>query len=90
MLTAFVSAAGRLDVVVLDQDAVAQVENVIVRATDANRILLQHPEARPALARVGDAHVGALDHVHIAPRLGRDPGQLLDPVQRTALDGKER
>src|SRR5262249_52552973 len=79
-------ATGDLDVVVLHQNAIAQAENVVVGAAAAHGIFLQHAQSGPALAGVGDAHLRVLDQVDIAPGLGGDPGHLLDPIKRAALD----
>src|SRR5215510_14929938 len=55
-------------------------------AATAHSVFLQHAQPWPALAGIGDAHLGVLNQINVAPSLCSDPGHLLDPVEGAALD----
>ena len=77
--------AQRLDVVVLYQDAVAQVAAVVVAAAAAHGVLVQRAQARRGLAGVDYAHVVARHGVDVAARGGGDAAHALHEVERGAL-----
>ena len=83
-------AAGRGDVVVLDQRRVAERHPVVDAAAAAHGVLLERPQARGGLAGVADRGAGAGDGVDPVPGQRRDAGQVADQVERGPLGGEQR
>ena len=65
-------AAGRHDVVFLDQDAVEQADAVVVSAAGAHRVLERHAQAGNGFARIQNARVGTGNGLDVALRLCGD------------------
>ena len=57
--------AGCLDVVVLDQNAVAEIKDMIMRTADSHRVFLQHSEAWPSFAGIGDSSGVRAERHHV-------------------------
>ena len=83
-------AAGRRDMVVLDQHRVVQAEAVVPAAADADRVLLEETEPGRGLARVGHRRARAGHGVHVAPRHRRHARQPLQQVEREPLAREDR
>ena len=84
------AVAGGGDVVVLDQDAVAEVEAVVVAAAEAYGVALESAEAGRRLARVDDAHRQAGDGVGEGARQRGGAGEALEEVEGDALGREDR
>ena len=82
-------APGDGDVIVLDHHAAVETEAMIGAAAAGHRMLLQHAQAGRGLAGVDQLRPGALDGVHPARGLGGDAGEVLDDIERSALDGEQ-
>src|SRR6266536_1229485 len=85
-------AAARRDVVVLDEDAVAEREAVVRPAAGAHGVLLQPPPAGRRLARVEEPRPAAPrgERVGAAARQRRDTREPLQEVEGGALGREER
>lgn len=79
----------RFNVIVLDKDAIAQIEDVVVSANHPHSVLLQNTQAWPARSRICDAYLCGFDHVHKAFGLCSDSGEPLNPIEGTTFNRKE-
>ena len=75
----------RLQVVVLDEDAVGQVQAMVVAAAHANAVLVQKPVSRRGFAGIDDAGAGAGHGAHIMVGGGGDAAHALHEVQGGAF-----
>ena len=73
------------DVVVLDKDAVGEIEAVVGAAADPYPIFLQHPQPRRGLSGVADAHRVFLEPIDEKSGEGGDTGDTLQQVERGTL-----
>jgi hypothetical protein len=76
-------------VVVLDEDAVGQVEAVVGAATDPDGVLLQCPQAGRRLARIDHPRGGARDGGDVAGGDAGDPTEALEQVERDAFGAQQ-
>src|SRR6266849_7190957 len=83
-------APGRLDVVVLDENAIAQAEAVIVTAARPYSILLQAAQTWRRLARIKDARPCAFDGAYTARGDGGDAGEMTEKIQGHTLSAQLR
>ena len=83
-------AAGRGDVVFLDQHRVVQADAVVGAAAGAHRVLLRQAQARQRLARVDDLRARAAHRIDVGRGLGRDRAEQLQEVERRALGRQQR
>ena len=76
--------------VVLDEHRVEETDAMIDAAPDRDRVLLERPPSGGGLAGVDelDAEIG--DPVDEPPRLGGDPRESPEKVQRGALGREDR
>jgi len=77
-------------VVVLDEDARAEIEAVVAGAAREHGGLLEHAEARRGLAGVDDLGAGAGDRLGVALGERRDAGQPLHEVERRSARRRAR
>ena len=83
------SEAERGEMIVLDEDAVAETQAMIVSAAAAHRVFLQHAPARRRLAGVENLHRQIGDERRVAPRLRGDAAEPLKEIQRRAFAGED-
>src|SRR6266702_284606 len=83
-------APGRLDVVVLDENAIAQAKAVIVPAARPYSILLQAAQTWRRLARIKDARPCAFDGAYTTRSDGGDAGEMTEKIQGHALSAQQR
>src|SRR5579884_265471 len=81
--------AGRLNVVVLDEDAVEQTEPVVPAAAAANRVLVEEAQARSGLACVHDGGVCARYHIDKPAGHGGNAAHPLQEIERNSLTGED-
>src|SRR6266487_1225979 len=77
--------AGRADVVVLDQQGVAEAHAVVLAAAGADRVLGELAEAGEGLAGVADDRAGALDRRHERRGERGHAGEVAEQVQQRPL-----
>src|ERR1700733_1237574 len=83
------NAAPKRDVVVLDQDAVGEVEAMFFAAAAGDRVFIQQAQAGHGLARVKNLRFGALHLVDVAAGDGGDAAHSLHQVQDYAFAGEQ-
>src|SRR5262249_36035276 len=88
-LQRFGDSAGERDVVVLDENAVGQIQAVVHAAATAHSVLVEHPPAGNGLARVENAGVRADHGIHIFAGERCDSAHALQYVQYYALAGEQ-
>ena len=76
------------NMIVLDQHSVIEAHPVVLRAAHPGRIFFQRAEAGNRLSSIEQDGAGTLHGVDVAPRLGRNAGQMLQRVQRRPLGGQ--
>ena len=77
------------EVVVLDEDAVGEVEAMVVTAADAHGVPLQSAQAGGGLAGIDDAGVETVDCIDEAAGEAGGAGETLQHVQGDALAGED-
>src|SRR5512139_3118548 len=82
-------ASCRLDVVVLDENAVEEPEAVVCAASGPHRVLLEKAQSRRGLPGVGDPHRQVSHPVCVGPGERRDARESLQYVERRPLAGKK-
>ena len=82
-------AAGERDVIVLDEDAVGEIEPVILAATAADAVFVEHAETGHGLAGVEDARLRAVDSFDEFASGGGDAAHALEKIQDHALTGED-
>src|ERR1700728_1165560 len=85
----FGDAAAERDVVVLDEDAVGEVEAMVLAAAAGDGVFVQQAQPGHRLARVQHFRFGALHLVDVAARDGSDAAHALHQVEDDALAGKQ-
>ncbi len=81
-------AAGKRDVILLDQDRVIEAEAVVDTPARCHRRLLQRPQPRGCLARIEDLGAAAAHTLNEACRQRRDAGEMAEQVERGAFTRK--
>ena len=81
--------AGQAQVVVLDEQRLAQVEAVVGSAAATDGVLLEIAQPGRGLARVQEHGAGAVQFGHAAGRQSGDPGQPAEQVQGSPLAGQD-
>ena len=82
------NAARQCDVIVLDQNPVAQVETMIVSAAASDCVLVEHAQAGSSLAGVKNGRLRSLDGIDVLARERGDAAHALHDVQDDALAGE--
>ena len=82
--------AGGGDVVVFDEDVLAEGGAVVHAAAAAHGVFLECAPAGCGLARIDDAGGGAGEGIRVAARLRGDAGEALNEIEGGALGGEER
>ena len=83
-------AAGKIDMVVLQQNHVEEADAMVHAAADLDGLLLQDAEARRRLARVEDVGSRALQALHVAARHRGDAAHALHDVEHQTLRLQQR
>ncbi len=81
-------AAGRGDVVFLDQDAVVEADAMVDAAAEYHRVLLRIAQAGQGFARVDHLGAGAGHRIDIAAHRAGGAGKGLQEIQRGAFAGE--
>ena len=83
-------AAGRRDVVVLDERRVAEAHTVIDPAAASHRVLLELPKTRQRLPRVAHATARSFDRTNPGAGRGRDPREVRHEIEHGPLGDQQR
>src|SRR5215472_8235176 len=84
------NASCGLDVIVLNENAIAQAEAVIVTATGAYGVFFQDAQPGCRLTRIQGARSRALDGAYTARRDGSDAGETTKKIQGDAFGTEQR
>ena len=83
-------AARQIDMVVLDQHAVAKIEAMVEAAAAGHGVFVEHAQSGHGFARVENAGLGAGNLVHVLAGGGGDAAHALQHVQDHPLAGEQR
>ena len=83
-------AAGKVDVVVLEQYHIEKSHAVILAAAELDGHLVEHPHTGRGLARIEHPAVRALQQLHVCGRLSRHAAHALHDVEHGAFGNKQR
>ena len=84
------NAAGKVDVVVLEQNHVKQPDAVVAASSNLHGLFLQHAHAGCGLASVQHAGLGALQPLHVAVGHGGYAAHALHDVEHETLRLQQR
>ena len=84
------NAAGKVDVVVLQQNHVEETDTMVAAAANLHGLLLEHAHARSGLAGVEHAGARSLQSLHVLIGHGGNAAHALHDVQHQALSLKQR
>src|SRR5579875_2386041 len=82
-------AAGSLDMVVLDKNAIAEAEAVVMASAQAHSLFFEGPQPRGGLTRIENAHAGAGHGSNAARGQGGDAGEVAEEVEGHTLGTQE-
>ena len=83
-------AAGKVDVVVLEQYHIEKSHAVVLAAAELDGHLVEHPHTGRGLARIEHPAVRALQQLHVCGRLSRHAAHALHDIEHDTLRLQER
>ena len=83
-------AAGKIDVVVLEQNHIEESDAVVTATTNLHGLLLQHAQAWCGLAGVQHTGLGTLQQLHILVGHGGNTTHTLHDIQHQSLGLEQR